>query len=185
MPLVSRLVRPTALAAALLGALLPLGGRAAFAASPQALRPGLWDYALQSRRGNGPEMNLAQMLSAMPPSARPQIEAQLRQQGMRLDSHGGLQICLDAKSVAAGHPPLHLAGHCTVSWKHPDAADWSFHYACTAPSADGHGTLHIASPTAYNSAYAVSAAQGPVSGQAQAHWVAASCGDLPPLRDPG
>ena len=185
MPLLSRIFRPAGLAGALLGAsLLPLGS-AALAAGSQALRPGLWDYALQSRRGNGPEMNLAQMLSAMPPSARPQVEAQLRQQGMRLDAHGKLQICLDAKSVAAGHPPLHLAGHCNVAWKHPDATDWSFHYSCTAPSAEGQGMLHIASPTAYDSAYQVTGAQGPVSGQAQARWVAPSCGSLPPMRDPG
>ena len=184
MPKLPRPLRPAAVAAALLGcSWIPVASTALAAGAP-TLRPGLWDYALQSRRGNGPEMNLAQMLSTMPPAARPQIEAQLAQQGMRLDSHGGLQICLDAQSVAAGHPPLHLAGHCNVSWKHPDAADWSFHYACTAPSADGHGTLHIASPTSYTSAYAVTGAEGPVAGEAQAHWVASSCGSLPPMRDP-
>ncbi len=185
MPLLSRSFRPAGLAGALLGASLLCAAPAALAAGSRTLRPGLWDYALQSRSGNGPEMNLGQMLSAMPPSARPRIEAQLRQQGMRLDAQGGLQICLDAKSVAAGHPPLHLAGHCTVAWKHPDASDWSFHYSCTDPSAKGQGMLHIASSTAYDSAYQVTGAQGPVSGQAQARWAAASCGSLPPMRDPG
>ncbi|MBU6441899.1 MAG: DUF3617 family protein [Betaproteobacteria bacterium] len=184
MPFLTRLVRPAGLAAALLGASLLPGAAAVFAGPAQTLQPGLWDYALQSRRGDGPEMNLAQMLSAMPATARPQIEDQLRQQGMRLDAHGQLQICLDAQSVATGHPPLHLAGHCEVKWKHPDAADWSFRYACTAPSANGHGTLHIASPSSYRSDYQVSGPQGPVSGKAQAHWVAASCGGLPPMRDP-
>ena len=184
MPFPSSLVRPAGLAAALLSAALLPGARAALAAGSQALKPGLWDYSLQSRRGDGPEMNLAQMLSAMPPSARPQIEDQLRRQGMRLDAQGRLQICLDAQSVSAGHPPLHLAGHCQVKWKHPDAADWSFHYACTEPSADGHGTLHIASPTSYRSDYQVSGPQGPVSGKARAQWVAPSCGGLAPMRDP-
>lgn len=150
----------------------------------QALKTGLWDYALQTRRGDGPEMNLAQILASLPASARPQIEARLREQGMSLSADGGLQICLDAQSLAGGHPPLHLAGRCDVQWSHPDADDWGFHYECTTPSADGSGTLHVDSPTAYRSDYKVISPDGRVSGHAQAHWVSASCGAVPALRDP-
>ncbi len=151
-------------------------------AATQALKPGLWDYALQTRNGSGPSMNLAQMLRSLPPAARPQVEARLRAQGMALSPDGGLQICLDAGSLAAGHPPLHLSGRCDVHWKHGDPADWSFHYACQSPVVQGQGSLHIASPTAYSSHYTVSGPHGSVSGQAEAHWVAASCGGVPPLR---
>ena len=151
-------------------------------AAAQSLRPGLWDYALQTRNGSGPPMNLAQMLRSLPPSARPQVEARLRAQGMALSPDGGLQICLDNASLAAGHPPLHLSGRCDVHWKHGDPADWSFHYACQSPDVQGQGSLHIASPTAYSSAYTVSGPHGSVSGQAKAHWVATSCGGVPPLR---
>ncbi len=168
-------------AAALLGVGLLALSAPGFAAT-QSLRPGLWDYALQTRNGSGPSMSLAQMLRSLPPSARPQVEARLRAQGMALSPDGGLQICLDAGSLVGGHPPLHLSGRCDVHWKHGDPADWSFRYACKSPDVVGRGSLHIASPTAYSSNYTVGGPHGSVSGQATAHWVAASCGDVPPLR---
>lgn len=151
-------------------------------AASAALRPGLWDYTLQTRTGNGPEMNLAQMLRSLPPSTRPQVEAKLRQQGMSISRDGGLQICLDATSLAAGHPPLHLHGGCATHWSQPHPGDWKFRYSCPASKVSGRGSLHIASATSYASSYAVSTPQGAMAGQSQAHWVAASCGSVPPLR---
>lgn len=181
MPYRSRPTLPALVVAALLA-----GGAVATATSCQAasvpLKPGLWDYSLQTQRGDGPPMNLSQMLASLPPSARPQVEARLRAQGMALGPDGALRICLDAASLAGGHPPLHLAGRCQEQWSLASPGHWSFHYACTAPSVDGHGKLRISSPTAYQSHYTVKGPQGSVSGDAQAHWVGASCGDVPPLR---
>lgn len=152
-------------------------------AAPVSLKPGLWDYALQTRSGDGPSMNLAQMLRNLPPSTRPQVEARLRAQGMSLSPDGSLQICLDAGSLAGGHPPLHLGGRCKAHWSQTAPGDWSFRYACTDPVVDGRGSLRITAPTAYESAYTVKNPHGSMSGKAQAHWVASSCGSVPPLRD--
>ncbi len=160
-----------------------LAGGACGAAAAAQLRPGLWNYSLQTRTGNGPTMNLAQMLDNMPPAARPQVEARLRQQGMSLSPSGVLQICLDARALAQGHPPLHLPGRCRATWIHADAADWTFRYHCDQGTVRGSGSLHIASDRAYSSSYTVDNGDVRVSGSAQAHWAASSCGTVPPLQD--
>lgn len=170
----------------LLAALLGLGALAwssASHAAPVSLKPGLWDYALQTRNGDGPTMNLAQMLRNLPASTRPQVEARLRAQGMSLSPDGTLQICLDAASLADGHPPLHLGGRCAAHWEQTSPGDWHFRYACQDPAADGRGSLRVTAPTAYESDYTVKNPQGSMSGQAQAHWVADSCGGVPALRE--
>lgn len=185
MPMPSRLSSPsrllTPLLAAPLAALALAAGTRGACAAP-TLQPGLWDYALQTRSGNGPSMNLAQMLRSLPPSARPQVEAKLRQQGMSISRDGGLQICLDATSLASGHPPLHLNGGCKAHWSQPSPGDWKFRYSCPASKVTGSGSLRIASATSYASSYTVATPQGDMSGQSQAHWVAPSCGSVPPLR---
>ena len=186
MPMPSRLSSPsrllTPLLAAPLAALALAAGTRGACAAP-TLQPGLWDYALQTRSGNGPSMNLAQMLRSLPASTRPQVEARLRAQGMSLGPNGNLQICLDSRSLAGGHPPLHLGGRCKAQWSQPSAGDWRFHYTCADPVVDGRGELRISSPTSYTSSYTVKNPQGSMSGQAQAHWVAKSCGAVPPLRE--
>ena len=181
-PCAGRRVRSRLPAAALLACCAACFAPAALAAATP-LRPGLWDYALQTRTGDGPAMNLAQMLRSLPPSARPQIEAKLRQQGMSISRDGGLQICLDATSLASGHPPLHLHGGCAAHWSQPRPGDWKFRYTCPASKVTGSGSLRIASATSYASSYTVTTPQGSMSGQSQAHWVAPSCGSVPPLRN--
>lgn len=153
------------------------------AASAETLRPGLWNYALQTRRGDGPAMDLAQMLRSLPDSARPQLDARLREQGMALGPDGNLRICLDAQSVAPGHPPLHLQGRCDIDWAVEPGDAWKFHYHCSDPTADGTGEMRISSATAYTSDYTVQSGQGSVTGKVQASWLGASCGSLAPLRE--
>ncbi len=176
-------LRPRPSHAPLLAALLAGGVVAATPAlaAAAALKPGLWSYSLLTRRGDGPPMNLAQMLRSLPAAARPRVEARLRAQGMGIGPDGGLRICLDAGSLSAGHPPLHLPGRCTEHWKLSAPGDWNFHYACTQPTVDGRGSLRISAPTSYASDYTVTGPQGSVSGSAHAHWLASACGGVPPL----
>ena len=147
------------------------------------LKPGLWDYSVQSSTNGAPPVDLSQMMHNVSPAIKAEIEAQMKARGMATDlGKQTLRLCLSPAFVAAKRPPLHLSGNCKLHWSQPTQDDWDFSYACTRPTSSGKGQVVLASPTAYTTQFTAVTPQGTVSGTSKAHWVSSDCGGVPPLQ---
>lgn len=164
---------------------LPLIVAALWSSHAQAfsLKPGLWDYSVQSSTNGAPPVDLSHMMQNASPAIKAEIEAQMKARGMAMDlGNQTLRLCLSPEFVAAKRPPLHLGGQCKVHWSQPTQGNWDFSYACTQPTSSGKGRVALASPTAYKTQFTAVTPQGTVSSTSEAHWVSSDCGSVPPLQ---
>lgn len=147
------------------------------------LKPGLWEYDVQSSTNGAPPVDLSQMMQNVSPAIRAEIEAEMKARGMGMDlGKRRVKLCLTPAFVAAGHPPLQLNGQCKAHWTQPAADQWDFSYACTSPTSSGEGHITLSSSTAYSTAFTTVTPQATVSGTSQGHWVSSDCGSVPPLQ---
>ncbi len=181
-------LRRLPLAATLLTALALQLPAAAWAAGP--LKPGLWQFQVDTSVNGGPAQNLAQMLAQAPPQVRQEMQAQLAKQGLAVDDQG-LKICLSPQVAALEHPPLHLNGTCKETWSQGSGSRWNFSFSCTGPDSTGQGHIDLTSPTAYTTDYTARVSPAPgvpvqtIQSSTRAHWLAADCGNVAALAPPG
>ncbi|MHB1666709.1 DUF3617 domain-containing protein [Thiomonas sp.] len=129
-----------------------------------SLKPGLWDYSVQSSTNGAPPVDLSHMMQNASPAIKAEIEAQMKARGMAMDlGNQTLRLCLSPGFVAAKRPPLYLGGQCKVHWSQPTQGNWDFSYACTQPTSSGKGRVALASPTAYKTQFTAVTPQGTVS----------------------
>jgi Protein of unknown function (DUF3617). len=147
------------------------------------LKPGLWDYSVQTSTNGAPPVDFAQMMHNVPPAMKAEIEAGMKARGMAMDlGNNTLRLCLSPKFVAAKRPPLKLNGQCKVHWTQPAAGHWSFSYVCTQPTSSGKGSVTLASPTNYQTQFTAVTPQATIASSSAAHWVSSDCGGVPPLQ---
>lgn len=168
--------------------LLTAAASACFAASP--LKPGLWQFQVETSVNGAPAQNLSEMLARVPPSVRAAMEEQLKARGLSVDGQG-LKICLSPQVAALDHPPLHLDGQCRENWAKHGESRWNFSFQCTDPTSSGEGHIDLVGQTQYTTDYTAQVTQAPgaprqtVHSISTAHWLAADCGDVPALALPG
>ncbi|MDE2271810.1 MAG: hypothetical protein KGJ94_07485, partial [Xanthomonadaceae bacterium] len=65
------------------------------------LKPGLWDYSVQSSTNGAPPVDLSQMMHNVSPAIKAEIEAQMKARGMAMDlGKQTLRLCLSPAFVA-------------------------------------------------------------------------------------
>jgi hypothetical protein len=145
------------------------------------LRPGLWEFTNQVQSGGQamPDMQelLAQM-QKMPAEQRQMMEQMLKQQGVRMGTGGGVQLCIsEARAKGQDIPLQDPNSGCSHEITERSAEVWKFRFTC--PNGRGEGETHFASDTAFTTTV-----KGLYDGRestmnSQARWVADDCGDLP------
>ncbi len=152
-------------------------------AAGMTLKPGLWDYTVQTSTNGAPQVDFAQMMRNVPPAMKAEIAAEMKARGMAMDlGNNSLRLCLSSQFVAAKHPPLQLSGQCKVHWSQPSAGLWNFSYACTQPASSGKGSVTLLSPTDYKTQFTAVTPQATIASSSEAHWVSSNCGGVPPLQ---
>lgn len=176
---------------------LTLATLAALPASAQSIKPGLWEVKSSAPltadgkpRVTPEQMALAKdLLAAMPPAQRQQMEAAMAQAGagdVQLTGDGmSLKQCITKEQAADYSSLIVREGNCTVQRSPLVAGTAKFTMSCTNPAASGSGTVRFQGDTAY--ALDMTATTN-VNGQnltnrvaATGKWLGADCGAIKPV----
>jgi len=157
---------------ALLSVCFAVTACAAFSASAQNLKPGLWEVQ-HTMKGN-PEMErqmeeARKQMAAMPPEQRKQMEAMMASRGVQMGGGGqGMRMCLTKEMVERNEIPAQKVN-----------------FTCTNPPSSGESQMTINSPESYAmKTTATSTIDGRVekmSVEGTGKWVGADCGGLKPM----
>lgn len=163
---------------------------AAFAASSHAqvppIKPGLWQVQAERSIDGKPAPDMSERLKNMPPAARAQMEAMMKQRGVDT-SGGGLRICMTPETIAQGRWSENNP-RCKTEFGTRTAAAWKWRSVCSEPAStvDGEAVFH--GPESYTTTITTTTQrQGQThTGRhvAKAKWLGADCGDAKPMQAP-
>jgi hypothetical protein len=150
------------------------------------IKPGLWEFKSKMTMPGMPDM-AAQMemmqrqMKNLPPEARAMMEKQMAAQGLALGNGGALQVCItpeDAKgtNVYTGK----TEGDCRYTNVTRSAHQVKGTITCTRPKATGDFAAVIDSPTHFTSKLNMQSADGALTADTDARWLAADCGKIKP-----
>ena len=161
---------------------------AAFSASAQNLKPGLWEVQ-HTMKGN-PEMErqmeeARKQMAAMPPEQRKQMEAMMASRGVQMGGGGqGMRMCLTKEMVERNEIPAQQ-GDCKMSNQQRTGNTLKVNFICTTPPSSGESQMTINSSESYAmKTTATSTIDGRVekmSVEGTGKWVGADCGGLKPM----
>jgi hypothetical protein len=165
--------------------LAPLAASAQTSTTPP-IKPGLWEAVSQREVDGQKASDPTDAMKKMPPEARKQFEATMRQKGMDVGAGGGaVKICLSRETLDQG-TWQGRSGGCTTDFTSRTAASWKWRSQCTQPPSTGEGEALFTSPEAYT---VKSTMTSTIQGKAQttrmivnAKWLGADCGSLPPMK---
>lgn len=153
-------------------------------ATAQEVDPGLWEFKSKMNMPGMGDMaaQMAEMqrqLDSLPPEARAMLQEQMAAMGMGLGPGGAIRVCItpeDARSeaVLSGQ----TEGDCTYSDVVSTATTIKGRISCTEPRAQGSFETRLQGRRAFTSKMTMSSAEGQISGETEARWVAADCGAL-------
>jgi len=169
----------------------------ASAASAQSIKPGLWE--MQHKMGGNPQMDQAmaqmqQQMAAMSPAQRKQMEAMLGQQGVAMPTPGtgggmATKICITPEMAARSEMPSQNEGECTSTVTSRSGNTLKMKYVCKNPPSNGEGTYTFSGDTAYTMKMVMNTTrQGKpetMTMDGQGKWLAADCGSVKPIKNPG
>ena len=160
---------------------------AAFGASAQNLKPGLWEVR-HKLQGN-PEMErqleeARKQMAAMPPEQRRQMEAMMAGRGVQMGVGGhSVRMCLTREMVERNEIPAQQ-GDCRMTNQQRTGNTLKVSFTCTNPPSSGESRMTINSPESYAmKTTASSSIDGRVetmSVEGSGKWVGADCGSLKP-----
>ena len=160
---------------------------AAFGASAQNLKPGLWEVR-HKLQGN-PEMErqleeARKQMAAMPPEQRRQMEAMMAGRGVQMGVGGhSVRMCLTREMVERNEIPAQQ-GDCRMTNQQRTGNTLKVNFTCTNPPSSGESRMTINSPESYAmKTTASSSIDGRVetmSVEGSGKWVGADCGSLKP-----
>jgi len=161
---------------------------AAFGASAQNLKPGLWE--VQHKMKGNPEMErqleeARKQMAAMPPEQRKQMEAMMAGRGVQMGAGGqSVRMCLTKEMVERNEIPAQQ-GDCKMTNQQRTGNTLRVNFTCTNPPSSGESQMTINSPESYAmKTTATSSIDGRVekmSVEGTGKWVAADCGGLKPM----
>ena len=173
----------------LLGA-LALGATA----HAQTARPGLWE--IQNKMGGNAQMDQAmaqmqQQMASMPPAQRKQMEDMLAKQGMSMPKAGSggamaMKVCITPEMAAKQDMPMQTEGDCTTTITSRSATALNMSFVCRNPPSSGEGSYTFSGDTAYTMKMQMKTThQGKpqnMTMDGQGKWLAASCGNVKPMK---
>ena len=150
------------------------------------IKPGLWEVHSQ-REVDGQRVQMPDMserLKGMPPEARKQMEAVMKQRGVDMGSGGDLKICLTKDSLDQGQWQKHQ-GTCKTDYSSRSGRTWKWHTSCSDPAAETDGEATFTNADAYTVKTATTMT---VQGQTRtsrmvlnSKWLGPDCGDVKPI----
>lgn len=167
---------------------LALAG-AGVAAQPSAppIKPGLWQVQSEREVDGRKAPDPMERMKNLPPEARRQMEATMKQRGVDMGQGGVQKICHTRESLDQGRWRGDSA-RCKTELTSRSAAAWTWRSVCTSPESEMEGEARFTSPEAYTVKTLLTMKR---SGQAQtmrmlvnARWLGADCGELKPLQPP-
>jgi hypothetical protein len=162
----------------------------AHAQTAPPIKPGLWQVATE-RLVDGQKMQMPDMaaqMQNMPPEARKQMEAMMKQRGVDMSGGAGnMKICMTREQLDEGRWRSD-EGRCKTDFLSRTATQWKWRSVCTQPPSESEGEANIASPERYTvKVTTTSQRKGePRSMQMtmNARWLGADCGDVKPMAPP-
>jgi Protein of unknown function (DUF3617) len=161
------------------------------AQSAPPIKPGLWqiqtEREVDGQRQRMPDMS--EHLKNMPPEARRQMEAMMKQRGVDMSSGNmnDMKVCLTRDSLDAEQWQRHQ-GTCKTDYLSRTASSWKWHTSCTDPAAETDGEAFFTSADAYT---VKTATTMNVQGQSRitrmtlnSKWLGPDCGDVKPVTPP-
>jgi hypothetical protein len=164
---------------------------AAFSASAQSMKPGLWEHSFTMKSQSGQmEKGMAEMqkqMAAMPPEQRKMMEQMLAQSGVSMGAKANtVKVCISAEQAAHMEVPQ-KDGQCKQDITQRSGSTMKFKFSCAGqPPTSGEGEITFTSPTSYTSKSVVNTA---VEGKPErmtmdqtGQWLSADCGALKPVK---
>jgi hypothetical protein len=166
---------------------------AAFAASAQAMKPGLWEM---NNKVNNPQMDAAmaemqKQMAAMPPDQRKQMEAMMAQRGVQMAPAAGggmaVRVCMSKEMVERNEVGM-PQGDCKVTSQSKSGATTRVAFSCANPPTTGEGEYTMTGPDSYRSRMkmktVVSGKTETMDMESTGKWLGADCGNLKPMQAP-
>jgi hypothetical protein len=180
-------MRSLVLGSLTLACLAPCVAGSAWAQSPPPIKPGLWEVRsereLDGQKQQMPDMS--ERLKNLPPEARAQIEAMMKQRGVDMSGGGGgMKICLTKESLDQGRWQNHQ-GTCKTDFTSRSGSTWKWHTSCSQPVAETDGEATFTSAESYTVKTAtttnVQGAPRTTHMTMNSKWLGADCGDVKPV----
>ena len=167
-----------------------LGGAALAAQSQPAtppIKPGLWEIKMATMTDGQAAPDMSERMKSLPPEARANMEAMMKQRGVEMGGGGATKICQTREKLDKGswHDQ---SDRCKTTTSGQGTSTWKWNSVCTNPDSvvDGEATFANAENyTVKNTVRTTRNGQPHVmqmSGTAK--WIAADCGDLKPMHAP-
>jgi len=161
-------------------------------AQPAPIKPGLWQMRMEQ---DNPEM-AARMREAetqmknMPPEARKQMEAMMKQHGVNISTPGEIKMCLSQEQLSQeGWQGRRDDSSGCKNDTTRSGNTWKFHTVCPAPhksQTDGEATF--VSPERYTVKSTTTTGEGAEAKTMKmsvvSTWLGADCGDIKPIQPP-
>ena len=159
---------------------------AAQAQTAPPIKAGLWqvhsEREVDGQKAQMPDMS--ERLKNMPPEARKQIEAMMKQRGVDMSGGGGMRICLGKESLDQGQWQGHQ-GSCKTDFTSRSGSTWKWHTSCQEPAAETDGEARFAGPESYTVKTATTmTVQGETKTSRMtltSKWLGPDCGDVKPV----
>jgi uncharacterized protein DUF3617 len=152
------------------------------------IKPGLWQVRSEHAVNGTKAPPMTDHLKNLPPEARKQVEAMMKQKGLDMSgSPGDIKLCLSKESLDQnqwlGHK--NASQNCKTEVKTRSNSRWTWHSSCTDPKSETDGEAIFANPENYTMKVAtVMTAQGETKTMNMTNtsaWLGANCGDLKPI----
>ena len=151
------------------------------------IKPGLWQVQNEREVDGQKAPDPMEQMKNLPPEARKQIEAMMKQKGVDLGQGGVHKICHSRESLDQGKWKGD-SERCKTNITSRTASSWKWHSSCTQPEIESDGEALFSSPENYTVKNTMTMKH---QGQPRttlmtitAKWLGADCGELKPLQPP-
>ena len=152
------------------------------------IKPGLWqvqsEHEVDGQKTKVPD--LSEHLKNMPPEARRQMEAMMKQRGVDMSSGSmnDMKICISKDSVDPDQWQRNQ-GTCKTDYLSRSSSTWKWHTSCREPAAETDGEAHFTSSDSYTVKTATTMT---IQGETRtsrmtlnSKWLSPDCGDVKPV----
>lgn len=150
------------------------------------IKPGLWQVRSE-REVDGQKVqmpNMSERFKNMPPEARKQMEAMMKERGVDMGGGGDMRICLSKESVDP-EQWQRQQGTCKTDYGSRSSSMWKWHTTCQEPASQTDGEARFTGPESYTVKTATTMTlQGETRTTRMtldSKWLSPDCGDLKPV----
>jgi hypothetical protein len=152
------------------------------------IKPGLWQVHSE-RMVDGKKMPAMDLrMGDLPPEARKQMEAMMKQRGVDMSAGGGdIKMCLSKESLDQNQWLSEKTGPhaCKTDFKSRSGNRWTWHSSCTEPKSESDGEATFNGPESYAVKVATTMTMKgetrTTNMSTSSKWLSADCGDVKPF----